>query len=73
MYPAPEEIAGRPHLGGIDVGLREHAPTQEHRDFLGIDCVVFRFAAMDGVHVEGMPKDEGRAFLGTEVSQPGPK
>ena len=54
VHPAPEEIAGRPHLGGIDVGLREHAPTQEHHDFLGIDFVVFRFAAMDGFHVEGM-------------------
>jgi hypothetical protein len=73
VHPAPEEIAGCPHVCGIDLGLREHAPTQEHRDFLGIDFVVFRFAAMDGFQVAGMPKDEGNAFLGTEVSQPVPR
>ena len=27
--------------------LWEHAPAQEHRDFLRVNTVVFRFASMD--------------------------
>jgi hypothetical protein len=72
VAPAPEEIPGRAHLGGVDLGLREQAPTQEHRDFLGIDSVVFGVAAMAGFHVEGMAEDEGKTLLRTQVSQPGP-
>jgi hypothetical protein len=72
VYPAPEEITGRAPLGGVDRGLREQAPTQEPRDFLGIDSVVFGCAAMEGFHVEGMAEDEGHPLPSTQVSQPGP-
>jgi len=72
-YPAPEEITGRTHLSGRDVGLREHAPTQEHRDFLRIDTVVFGCAAVDGLHGEGMPEDDGKTLPSAQVSQPVPR
>ena len=72
MHPAPEQITGRPHLGGIDVGLREHAAAQQHGNFLGVDLVVFGLAPVDGLHIEGMAEDKGHAFAGTQVGEPVP-
>ena len=37
MYPAPEQIPGRPHVRGIDIGLGQHTATQQYRNFLGIN------------------------------------
>jgi hypothetical protein len=34
MHPAPEQVAGRPHGGRVDIGLREHPPAQQHGNFL---------------------------------------
>ena len=39
---------------------------------MGIDFIVFAFAAMDRLHVEGMAQDEGDIFLGAEISKPIP-
>jgi hypothetical protein len=39
---------------------------------LGIDLVIFRLAAMDCLHVEGMPQDERDACIGAEVGEPVP-
>ena len=72
MYPTPEEITGRAHRRGINVGLREHAPTQEYRDVLGINSVVFGFAAMDRFHVKGVAENKRNPFARTEVGQPIP-
>jgi hypothetical protein len=73
VYPAPEESTGRAPLRGVDVGLWEHASTQEHGDVLSIDFVVFGFTTVDGFHIERVPEDKGNAFLRTEVSEPGPR
>lgn len=73
VSPAPEEITGRAPLRGGDVGLWEHAPTQEHGDFLGIDFVVLGCPPVDGCHLERVPEDTGKAFWRTEVSEPGPR
>ena len=62
-HPAPEQVAGRPHLGGIDVGLREHAAAEQHGNLVGVDLVVFGLAAMDGLHRERMTEDKRDAFL----------
>ena len=51
---AAQQVAGGAHLGRIDVGHRDHAAAQQDGDFLGIDTIVFGFAAMDGFHIEGM-------------------
>ena len=72
MQAAPQQIPGRPQGGGIDIGLREHATTEQDRDLVGIDLVVFRFATVDGLHVEGMAQDKGNPFLRAEVGEPGP-
>src|SRR5215813_11621725 len=73
MYPAPEQITGRAHLCRRDIRLWEHAPTQEHRNFLRIDAVVFSFPTMNGFHGERMPEDKGDPFPRTQVSQPIPR
>src|SRR5207249_5025913 len=50
LHPSPEEVPGRPHLRGRDISLREHAPTEQHGDFLGVDLVVFGLATVDCFH-----------------------
>jgi len=39
---------------------------------LGIDLIVFGFAAVNGFHIEGMSQDKGNALVGTEIGQPVP-
>jgi hypothetical protein len=39
---------------------------------VGLDHIVFGFAAMDGPPIEGMPADKGDTLLRTQVSQPIP-
>jgi hypothetical protein len=73
MAPAPEQGARGTHLRRRDLGLWEHAPAQEPRDFLRIDAVVFRLAAMHGLHGEGMPEDKGDTFASAQGSQPRPR
>jgi hypothetical protein len=68
-HPAPEEAAGGPHGGQIDISLREHAAAQKRRHLLGIECVMCRFAAMDRLHGEGMTAEHRNAFAGTHVGQ----
>jgi hypothetical protein len=70
--PAPEEIPGGAHLGRIDRGLGEHATAPEDSHLVRIDPIVFGFAAMDGLHIEGMAADERHAVLGTAVGEPVP-
>jgi hypothetical protein len=72
MSAAPEQVAGGPHLGGIDVGLREHPATQQNGDVLGVDRVVFGLAAVDRFHIQRRPEDTGHLCLGAEVGAPVP-
>ena len=71
-HPAPEQVAGGPHLGGIDIRLWAHATTEQDGDFVGIARVVFGLPAMDGLHREGMTEDERDACIGAEVGEPVP-
>ena len=73
MHAAPEEISGGPHLGGVHIRLGQHAATQEHGNFMGVDLVVFGLTPMDGFHVQGMAQHEGNALASAEVGQPGPR
>jgi hypothetical protein len=72
MQAAPEEITGRPHRGGIDIGLREHPATQQHGDLLGVARVVCGLAAVDRFHLQRVPEDNGHLCLGAEVGEPVP-
>ena len=72
MHSPPEQVARGPHLGGIDVRLRQHAPPQQHRNFLGVDRVVFGLAAVDGFPIQRVPEDKRYPFAGTQVGEPVP-
>jgi hypothetical protein len=72
LYAAPAPVAGGTHLGGIDVGRREHPATQQNGDVLGVDRVVFGLAAVDRFQIQRMPEDKGHLCLGAEVGKPGP-
>jgi hypothetical protein len=64
---------GGAHLGRIDRGLRQQPAMQEDSDLVGIDCLVFRLATVDGSHRQGMAEDQRDGFPGPEVGKPGPK
>jgi hypothetical protein len=72
LYAAPAPVAGGTHLGGIDVGRREHPATQQNGDVLGVERVVFGLAAVDRLHRPRLPADQGHLCLGAEVGEPGP-
>jgi len=46
--------------------------AKESCNLVGVDPVVFAFAAMDSFHVEGVAEDEGDLLLGAEISKPVP-
>jgi hypothetical protein len=72
MQAAPKQGTGGAHVGGRDIGLREHAATEQGGNLWRIDLVVFGLAAMDSLHREGMTEDERDTFVGTEVGEPVP-
>ena len=45
-----------------DVGLREHAATQQHSDFLGVDLIVFRALPPWMAFIESVAKDKRNAL-----------
>jgi hypothetical protein len=63
---------GRPHVGGIDGGLREHAPTAHHDNRVGVDRVVCGRAAMECFPRERVPEDNRDPVWSTQVSEPLP-
>jgi hypothetical protein len=69
MHATLEQVTGGTHLGGIDISLREHTTTQQRRNLLRVDLVVFGLATMDSLHIEGMAEDKRDAFIGTQVSE----
>lgn len=69
---APEQVPCGSHLVRIDVGLGEGAAAQQGSDLVGVNAVVFGLSAMDSLHVQGMPEDEGDVLLRAEVGDPVP-
>jgi hypothetical protein len=70
---APEQVAGGAPLCEIDIGLRAHPATEQPRNLVGIDRVVFGLAPADGLHRQGMPKHERHPHTRAEVREPGPR
>jgi hypothetical protein len=52
--------------------LREHTASEQGSNLTGVDLIVFGFSSVNGFHVEGMAKNEGDVFLGTEIGYPVP-
>jgi hypothetical protein len=67
LHAAPEESPRRPRRGGIDVGLWE-----QDGHVLRVNRVVFGFAPMNGVHVQGMAEDTSAPLWGAEFREPVP-
>jgi hypothetical protein len=57
LQAPPEQGARGPQGGGRDRGLRQQAPPQEARHFLGVARVVFGLATVDGLHRQRVPED----------------
>jgi len=67
-----EQIPGRAHFWGVDVGLRDHAAAQELGDLAGIHPIVLDLSAVNGFHIESVSKDERDLLAGTQVGEPVP-
>ncbi len=66
------EIAGCPHLPGIDICHGNQASSQQGSDLVGVDPVVLALAAVDGSHVQGMAQDKGNVLVVAEIGEPVP-
>jgi hypothetical protein len=71
-HPSPEEIAGRPHRGGIHLGWREHPAPEQDGHLVRVDRVVCGLAPMDRLHRERVAEHKRNPFARTEVGQPIP-
>jgi hypothetical protein len=69
---APEPSPAGTHRGRIPIGLGQQATAAQDRDLMGVDRIVFGFAAMDSLHVESLAQDQGKALMGAEVGEPVP-
>ena len=72
VHAPAHEVAGGAHFCRVDIGHGEHAAAYERGDFMGIDLVVLRLAAMNGAHIEGMAENKGNALFFTQVGYPVP-
>jgi hypothetical protein len=50
----------------------EHAAAQQSGNLVGSELVIFGLAAMDGVHVEGVPQAKGDFWCSAELGEPLP-
>ena len=67
-----EQIACDSHLGGIRVRLGNASSRLQGCDLEGVDLVVLRFPAVDGLHVEGVAKDELDVLAAAQFREPVP-
>jgi hypothetical protein len=72
-HPAPEQVSGATPLSRIDLGLREHAAAEQHRNLVGVDLIVLSLTPMHGFHIQGMAQDEGNPLLHAKGGEPGPR
>jgi hypothetical protein len=68
----PPEVRGGAHLGGVDIGVREHPAAPQGSNVVRIDLIMCGLAALDGVHGEGVTQDHGHPLFRTQGSPPGP-
>ena len=63
--PSAQQVAGLAHALGVDVGLRQHAATQQDRDLVGVDGVGLGLAAL----VKRAAEKFGARCVGVTLSQ----
>jgi hypothetical protein len=73
MHPAPEPVSGGTPLSRIDLGLREPAAAEPHRNRVGVERLVLGRAPRHGLHVQGVAQDEGQPRRRAKVREPGPR
>jgi hypothetical protein len=67
-----QQIAGSAHFVGVHISQWEISPSHQCGNLVGIYAVILGFAAVNGTHVQGMPKDELDTLVLTEISHPVP-
>ena len=72
MRPPPEPVAGRPHGGRIDRGLREQAAAAQHGAVLGVHLVVLGLAPLERFPRQGVAQDTRPPCLAPQVGEPVP-
>ena len=72
VHAAAQEVAGFAQALGIGVGDGQVAAAQQLGDLPGVDLVVLRLAAVDGLHVQRVAKDKGDVLGLAQIGQPVP-
>jgi hypothetical protein len=72
MPAAPPPVPGGTHLGGVDIGLRQHAAAPQPGNFWGVELVMLGLRAVDGWHVQRRPEDKRTPCACTQIGQPVP-
>jgi tetratricopeptide (TPR) repeat protein len=72
VHAAAKQIAGFAQALGIGVRHGQVAAAQQLGDLFGIDLVVLGFAAVDGLHVQGVAQHESDALCLAQVGEPIP-
>ena len=67
-----QERAQGPFLGGINVAWRNEVGAEQVGDFFRVNAVIFVFAAVDGLEVEGVGQDEVEARSLAGIGEPIP-
>jgi len=71
-HPLAQQRTHRAQSGRIGVGRGYEIGTEQMREFLGVDPVIFVFAAVNGSDIEGMGQDEAQARFLAGIGQPVP-
>ena len=68
----PEEVPGGAHRGGRDRRLGEPPAPPEDRHVLGVELLVLRLAAVEGLQRQGRPEDTREPCVRPQVGEPVP-
>jgi|GEM_PF-2841637 len=72
IAPAAQEIASGAHFFWVIIGVREILSAHEIADGVGVQFVVFVFAAGNGFHVQSVAEIKRDVCLATAIGQPIP-
>ncbi len=66
MIASSQQVPCCSHIGRVRIGHWDHASSEQDSNLMGIELIVFGFAAVNGFHVEGMTQDKGDAVVFTD-------
>ena len=72
IHSSSQEITGCPPLCRVRISNGKVAAFEQMGNLVRVDFIIFGFASVDSLHVEGMAQGESNLVLGTEIGKPIP-